>query len=63
MFVVLRTFSYNRNIWTLKLFSAIEVASGERGNNTEMLVARFSNQISDPLEHQQDGNNEESRWY
>jgi hypothetical protein len=47
----------------LKLFSGIEVANGERGDNTERLIARFNNQLSDTLDHQQDGSSEKSRWY
>ncbi|GFG35132.1 hypothetical protein Cfor_09619 [Coptotermes formosanus] len=39
---------------------AIELASGERGNNTERLVAKFNNQLSDMLDHQQDGSSEET---
>jgi hypothetical protein len=56
-------FLCSKNIWILKLFSAIEVASGERGNNTEKLIAQFNNKFSDTVEHQQDGNSEESKWY
>jgi len=47
----------------LRLFSAIEVASGERGNNTERLIARFNNKFNDTVEHHQDVNSKESRWY
>jgi len=54
-------FLYYKNIRILKLFSGIEVASGEWGSDTERLVARFNNKFSDTVEHQQDGNAEKSR--
>jgi hypothetical protein len=47
----------------LKLFLAIEVASGERGDNTERLVERFNNKFSDTMQHQEDVNSKESRLY
>jgi hypothetical protein len=47
----------------LNLLSAIEVASGERGDNTESLIARFNNKFSDTVEYQHDGNSLEGGWY
>jgi hypothetical protein len=50
-----------RNLPVLKLLSAIEVASGERGSNTDKLIAKFSHKETDILERWQAGDSEESR--
>ncbi|PNF43079.1 ATP-binding cassette sub-family G member 4 [Cryptotermes secundus] len=39
---------------------AIEVASGQRGNNTDKLIAKFNSEESGPLEYEQNGDNEET---
>jgi hypothetical protein len=51
--------SYYRNPFTL--FSAIEVACGERDGNTDKLIAKFSHKESDSMECVQDASSEESR--
>jgi hypothetical protein len=43
-----------------KIFSAIEVASGQRGN-TEKLIAKFNSEENGVVEYQQGEDSEESR--